>query len=227
MIIHVEIFLRDMPGSVGAEESDHEHEGFGVLFLESLDGPVGGHAIAHFTLFAGVGSPVGESLVAVKVGFDLLSVLVPVVIPLSASAGEVEIFFWEMFVENLSDGHRFVSMFFEVAVEELGAHGFDFFFDELVFCLKFLGLELMKIEPAHDAGTRWSADRVLAVGSREPGAFCRQAIHVWRDHLGMTPIACPIVEVINGDKEDIGFVRQAGGRQQKSLKKQSRHSLHE
>ena len=205
-VIHVEVFLRGVPRDVGAEEADHEHEGFGVLFTEALDGPVRGEAVAHFALFAIVRSPVGEGVVALPIGFDLLAVFVAVVVPLSPASGQVEVLFRKMFVEDFSDGHRLVAVFFEVAVEEFGTHGLGFFFDVVVFGLELFGFELVVKKPAHDARAGGAAEGILAVGPREPSALTGEAIHVGRDDLGVAAITSPVVEVIDGDEEDVGFL---------------------
>lgn len=225
-VVEVEVFLRDVPRDVGAEEADHEHKGLGVFFLEAFDGPVSGKGVAHFAFLSVVRSPVGEGFSALPIGFDLFAVFVAVMVPFSATSGQVEVLFGEMFVEDFSDGHGFIAVFFEVAVEEFGAEGLRFFFDVVVVGLQFFRLELVVVEPAHDAGAGGTAEGILAVGAGEPGAFFGEAIHVGGDDLGVAAVAGPVVEVIDGDEEDVGLFGEGQETQQECVKEEKTDKFH-
>ena len=67
----------------------------------------------------------------------------------------------------------------------------------------------MVVKPAHDARAGRAAEGILAVGSREPRTLAGEAIHVGRDDLRVAAIASPVVEVIDGDEEDVWFLCEA------------------
>ena len=203
--VEVEPFLAGEAGDVGTGEADGEKEGLAVIgvFGEELGAEGGDGPIALLFVVLGVNAPIDEAHLAgsvdeflfwegAEVGGGAIGVELggavflgrELVVDLAGDGGVVAGFF-----EGLGEGGEVVE---GGDVAEPGGEAVN------------AGAGVAAT--GHDGGARGEADGGLAVGVGEEGAPLGEGVDVRCPGLGMSAEAAdPVVEVVDGDEDDVGF----------------------
>ena len=101
-------------------------------------------------------------------------------------------------VENLADSDRFIPALPEALAQR---HHIRHGRAEIHIVLSNPGL--VGIQPGHEGGPRWSAQRVLAMGVGEHGALLGQAVQIRRLDQGVTVRPEGTIQVVRHDEQDV------------------------
>ncbi|MEZ5392613.1 MAG: hypothetical protein R2724_06955 [Bryobacterales bacterium] len=185
------------------QEADGEEEGAVLLLSQTLAGPRGGAEVGHLVVTLGERTPVGAGFrpIPLEVLFRAGSETG------RASAGLFQHTGRRVLVEELADTHGLIAVFAEVFEQEGNiAHGVGSRAQLVVVDLA-VDAGRRRVKSGHDASARGSADGRLAVRVGEQRAARSEPVDVRRAGVGVPVHAAdPVVEIVDGDHQDIGVI---------------------